>query len=235
MPLQRVLVLHLTSAQIMLFVLTMKRQIKHMIKHRYLPFTRGKVQRPLALRAHSRLTRRVLQPKPGARAGARRLRKTASECATYICETRRAIEGVWCVAPIMRARPSQRLPESSGSNLNSASAQPPPAVARVQAAPLLTSCAALGARASVRCEQWRWHKTTTTHAVVRQPDSSASQELSTPRRAAGAVEESRCALARSCASVCRHQVYLPWRAPPRSVSPRESPRAMEAAQPAGRS
>ena len=27
---------------IMLFVLTMKRQIKHMIKHRYLPFTRGK-------------------------------------------------------------------------------------------------------------------------------------------------------------------------------------------------
>jgi hypothetical protein len=28
--------------QVMLFVLTMKRQIKHMIKHRYLPFTRGK-------------------------------------------------------------------------------------------------------------------------------------------------------------------------------------------------
>ncbi len=28
--------------QIMLFVLTMKRQIKHMIKHRYLPFTHGK-------------------------------------------------------------------------------------------------------------------------------------------------------------------------------------------------
>lgn len=27
---------------LMLFVLTMKRQIKHMIKHRYLPFTRGK-------------------------------------------------------------------------------------------------------------------------------------------------------------------------------------------------
>ena len=26
----------------MLFVLTMKRQIKHMIKHRYLPFTHGK-------------------------------------------------------------------------------------------------------------------------------------------------------------------------------------------------
>jgi len=26
----------------MLFVLTMKRQIKHMIKHRYVPFTRGK-------------------------------------------------------------------------------------------------------------------------------------------------------------------------------------------------
>jgi hypothetical protein len=29
----------------MLFVLTMKRQIKHMIKHRYLPFTRGKQAR----------------------------------------------------------------------------------------------------------------------------------------------------------------------------------------------
>jgi ABC-type amino acid transport system permease subunit len=27
---------------LVLFVLTMKRQIKHMIKHRYLPFTRGK-------------------------------------------------------------------------------------------------------------------------------------------------------------------------------------------------
>lgn len=34
-----------SSAQIMLFVLTMKRQIKHMIKHRYLPFTRGKQAR----------------------------------------------------------------------------------------------------------------------------------------------------------------------------------------------
>jgi hypothetical protein len=33
------------AAQIMLFVLTMKRQIKHMIKHRYLPFTRGKQAR----------------------------------------------------------------------------------------------------------------------------------------------------------------------------------------------
>ena len=31
----------------MLFVLTMKRQIKHMIKHRYLPFTRGKQARGL--------------------------------------------------------------------------------------------------------------------------------------------------------------------------------------------
>ena len=30
---------------LMLFVLTMKRQIKHMIKHRYLPFTRGKQAR----------------------------------------------------------------------------------------------------------------------------------------------------------------------------------------------
>lgn len=27
---------------LMLFVLTMKRQIRHMIKHRYLPFTYGK-------------------------------------------------------------------------------------------------------------------------------------------------------------------------------------------------
>ncbi len=33
------------SAQLMLFVLTMKRQIRHMIKHRYLPFTRGKQAR----------------------------------------------------------------------------------------------------------------------------------------------------------------------------------------------
>ncbi len=32
----------IARSQVMLFVLTMKRQIKHMIKHRYLPFTRGK-------------------------------------------------------------------------------------------------------------------------------------------------------------------------------------------------
>ena len=39
--------------QVMLFVLTMKRQIKHMIKHRYLPFTRGKQARGVRARAPS--------------------------------------------------------------------------------------------------------------------------------------------------------------------------------------